>query len=213
MRSNLFVAAVLLAFSTAAFAQAPQGGPPQGGPPPGPPVTVRGTIAKVDDQSITVKSKTGDIAVKLAPNYRVTSLDRKKLSDIHAGDFVGATSIPGKDGKRHATEIHIFPAALRGVGEGQQPWDTQPNALMTNATVDGIAKASHGQTLSVSYKGGNAEIVVDSKTVIVAISPQPGSAADLKRGKAVSIFARKAPDGTLMAANITVEKNGVKPPM
>lgn len=209
MRPNLFVAAVLLtAFSTAAVAQAPQGGPP-----PTPPVTVRGTIAKVDNQSITIKSKTGDIAVKLAPNYRVTTLDRKKLSDIHAGDFVGATSIPGKDGKLHATEIHIFPPALRGVGEGQQPWDTQPNALMTNATVDGIAKAPEGQMLSVSYKGGNAAMVVDSKTVIVAFSPQPGSVKDLQRGKAVSIFARKAPDGTLTAANITVEKNGVKPPM
>jgi hypothetical protein len=210
MRPKLFVAVALLtAFSTAALAQAPQGAAPQS-----PPVSVRGTIAKVDDQSITVKSKAGsDVTVKFAPNYRVSTLERKKLSDIHDGDFVGATSVPGKDGKLHATEIHIFPPALRGVGEGQYPWDSQPNAVMTNATVSGVAKAPQGQVLSVNYKGGNAEMVVDPKTAIVEPAAQPGSVKDLQPGKAVYIFARKAPDGTLTAANITVEKNGVKPPM
>lgn len=210
MRSKLIIAAALLAaFSTTATAQAPQGGPP-----PGPPVSVRGTVQKIDDQAITVKSRAGaTTVVKLAPNYRVSTLDRKKLSDIHAGDFVGATSVPGKDGKLHATEVHIFPPALRGAGEGQQPWDTAPKAVMTNATVTGMAKAPQGQVLSVNYKGSTAEMVVDSKTVIVAPSPQPASVKDLTRGKTVYIFARKASDGSLTTGNITVEKNGVKPPM
>jgi hypothetical protein len=210
MRSRLFIAAALLAaISTPAFAQAPQGNAPQG-----PPTSVRGTVQKLDDQAITVKSRDGAMTVvKLAPNYRVSTLERKKLTDIHSGDFVGATSVPGKDGKLHATEIHIFPPALRGAGEGQQPWDTQPKAVMTNATVTGMAKAPQGQMLSVNYKGSTAEMIVDRKTVIVAPSPQPASAKDLKRGKTVYIFARKAPDGALTTANITVEKNGVKPPM
>lgn len=209
MRSRLFIAATLLAaISTPGFAQAPQGAPQS------PPTSVRGTIQKVDDQAVTVKSRDGSTTiVKLAPNYRVSALVRKKLSDIHSGDFVGATSVPGKDGKLHATEIHIFPAALRGAGEGQQPWDTQPNAIMTNATVTGVAKAPQGQMLSVNYKGSTAEMIVDRKTVIVAPSPQPASIKDLTRGKTVYIFARKAPDGSLTTGNITVEKNGVKPPM
>lgn len=210
MHSRLLIAAALLvAFSTPAFPQAPQGGAPQG-----PPTSVRGTIQKLDDQSITVKSRDGSTTVvKLAPNYRVSTLDRKKLSDIHSGDFVGATSVPGKDGKLHATEIHIFPPALRGAGEGQQPWDTRPNAVMTNATVSGVAKETQGQVLSVNYKGSTAQMIVDRNTVIVAPSSKPASVKDLKRGKAVYIFARKSPDGALTAANITVEKNGVKPPM
>jgi hypothetical protein len=192
-----------------AFAQAPQGGPP-----PEPPVSVRGTIQKVDEQAITLKKRDGtSTVVKFAPNYRVSALDRKKLSDIHAGDYVGATSVPGKDGKLHATEVHLFPPALKGAGEGQLPWDTQPNATMTNATVTGIAKAPHGQVLSVNYKGNTTEIIVDRSTAIVAPAAQPASAADLKPGKTAYIFARKAPDGTLLAANVTVEKNGVKPPM
>lgn len=210
MRSRFFIAAgMFAALSTSAFAQAPQGGAPQG-----PPTSVRGTIEKLDDQAITVKSRDGSLTVvKLAPNYRISTLDRKKLSDIHSGDFVGATSVPGKDGKLHATEIHVFPPALRGAGEGQQPWDTQPNAVMTNATVTGVAKATQGQVLSVNYKGSTAEMIVDRKTVIVSPSPKPATVKDLARGKTVYVFARKGPDGALTTGNVTVEKNGVKPPM
>ena len=117
MRLNLFIAAALLAacaFGTPALPQAPQGSTPQS-----PFVNVRGTIQRLGNQAITLEAGDGSMnIVKLAPNYRVSALVRKKLSDIHAGDFVGATSVPGKDGKLHATEIHIFPPALRGAGEG-----------------------------------------------------------------------------------------------
>jgi hypothetical protein len=203
----LLVAAFAAALALPAFAQSPQGGPPQGTP-----TNVRGTIAKLDGQILTVKSSDGStVTVTLAPNYRVSTLARKKLSDIHAGDFVGTTSVPGKDGKLHAVEIHIFPEALRGVGEGQYPWDSRPNSLMTNATVSGVAKAPHGQILSVTYKNGTAEVIVGPKTPIV--EPVPGTPQDLKRGKTVILFARKAADGTLGAGLVTVEKNGVKPPM
>jgi hypothetical protein len=37
--------------------------------------------------------------------------------------------------------------------------------------------------------------------------------SDLKPGKAVFLRATKAPDGSLTANNVTVEKNGVKPVM
>ena len=212
MRSKLFIAAALLAactFSTAAFPQAPQGGAPQV-----PFVNVRGTIQRLGNQAITLEAGDGSMnIVKLAPNYRVSALVRKKLSDVHAGDFVGATSVPGTDGKLHATEIHIFPAALRGVGEGQVPWDTQPNAIMTNATVTGVAKAPQGQVLSVNYKGSTAQMIVDPNTIVVGPAPKPAGIRDLKPGQAVYIFARRNSDGSLTTNNITVEKNGVKPPM
>ena len=212
MRSNLVIAAAFVAawaFGTPALLQAQQGGAPQGSP-----ANVRGTIERLGNRAITVEARDGSMnVVMLAPNYRVNALVRKKLSDIHAGDFVGATSVPGADGKLHATEIHIFPPALRGVGEGQLPWDTQPNAIMTNATVTGVAKAPQGQMLSVNYKGSTAQMIVDPRTVIVGPSPKPASIRDLKAGQAVYIFARRNPDGSLTTNNITVEKNGVKPPM
>jgi uncharacterized protein (DUF2141 family) len=67
--------------------------------------------------------------------------------------------------------------------------------------------------LSVNYKGSTAQMIVDPRTVIVGPSPKPASIRDLKAGQAVYIFARRNPDGSLTTNNITVEKNGVKPPM
>jgi hypothetical protein len=65
--------------------------------------------------------------------------------------------------------------------------------------------------LSVNYNNGTTQVIVDKKTQIVA--PAPASAADLKPGRAVYAIVTKNADGTLTAANVTVEKNGIKPPM
>jgi hypothetical protein len=56
-------------------------------------------------------------------------------------------------------------------------------------------------------------VIVDNKTQIVAPSPKAATPADLKPGRAVYIIATKADNGALTTTNVTVEKNGVKPPM
>lgn len=200
--SRLRLAAALIAAAAPlAHAQAPQGTP----------ANIRGTIAQQDGQRLTVKAADGAlVVVKLAPNYAVRTLVKKKLSDIQPGDFVGSTSVPGEDGKLHAVEVHFFPANVP-IPDRQYAWDLQPGSLMTNAHVTGVAKAPQGQLLSVDYKNGTAQVIVEPTTPIVA--PGPGSPQDLKRGKAVFLFALKAADGTYTANAVTVEKNGVKPPM
>jgi hypothetical protein len=203
MRMKAFlIAALATALAFPAFAQAPQGTP----------TNIRGKIAKLDGQTLTLTASSGaTIVVNLAPNYSVRTLVRKKLADIHPGDFVGSTSVPGKDGKLHAVEVHFFPANSP-IPDRQFPWDLQPGSLMTNAHVTGLAKAPHGRVLSVDYKNGTAEVIVDPKTKIVGPGPG-GTPQDLKRGKAVFLIASKAADGTLSTGAVTVEKNGVKPPM
>ena len=190
-----------LALAASASAQAPQGTP----------TNIRGKIVKLDGEALRIKSREGrTVTVALAPNFAVRSVVRKKLSDIHPGDFVGSTSVPGADGKLHAVEVHVFPANSP-IPDRQFPWDLRPGSLMTNAHVTGLAKAAEGQVLSVDYKNGTAQVIVDPKTPIVG----PGTATreDLKPGKAVFLIANKGDDGSLKANAVTVEKNGVKPPM
>jgi hypothetical protein len=203
MRMKSFlVALTMTAFALPAFAQAPAGGPP-------PTANVRGKIVKLDGQNLTVKTREGQTAmIALAPNTQVRTLVKKKLSDIKDGDYVASTSMPGKDGKLHAVEIHYLPAAAP---ELQIPYDYAQGSVMTNAHVNGIAKAKSGTDLTVTYKGTKTDIVVDKKTAIVG--PGDGAMSDLKAGKAVFIRANKGADGSLSANNVTVEKNGVKPPM
>jgi hypothetical protein len=208
MRTKAFLVALLMAtLSLPAFAQAPQGGPPPGGPPPA--TNIRGKIVKLDGQTLTVKTRAGTlVTIALAPNAAVRTLKKENLSDIKPGDFIASTSMPGKDGKLHAIEIHTLPPQAP---ELQIPYDYAPGSLMTNAHVSGVAKAKSGNVLSVTYKGKATDIVVDRKTAIV--TPVNGAMTDLKPSKAVFIRANKAPDGSFTTNNVTVEKNGIKPPM
>ena len=180
--------------------------------PEGTPTRIRGTVEKLDGQTLTVKSRDGQqLTIALAPNVAVAYLVNKSLADVKAGDFVASTSTKGTDGKNHAVELRIFPEAMRGLGEGQYAWDLVPESLMTNATVSGVTGAPQGQTLKVNYKGNESEIVVGTDTPVFGYSA--GDASLLKPGSAIFIVALKKPDGSLSAARVTAEKDGVKPPM
>jgi hypothetical protein len=176
--------------------------------PEGTPTRVRGTIEKLDGQNLTVKSREGpELTIVLAPNFTVAYLVKQSLADVKSGDFVATTSTKGTDGKNHSVELRIFPEAFRGLGEGQYPWDLMPDSTMTT----GIAGAPQGQTLKVNYKGNESEIVVGPDTPVFGYDS--GDASLLKPGAAVFIVALKKPDGSLSAARVTAEKDGVKPPM
>jgi hypothetical protein len=196
------VASILAALAAPTLAQAPPDASPN----------IRGIIAKFDGHVLTIRTpEHATITVTLAPNFMVRSLVRKSLADIRPGDFVGSAAVPGDDGKLHAVEVHFFPADTE-IPDRQFPWDLRPGILMTNAHVIGMAKASAGGVLSVDYKNGTAQVIVEPTTPIVA--PVPATARDLKRGKAVFIFApTTTADGIVTANNVTVEKNGVKPSM
>ena len=185
-----------------AFAQAPGG----------PPARIRGTVESLKGNDLAVKSRDGQtVHIALAPNYTVRGVAKKSLSDIKTGDYVASTSMKGTDGKLHAVEVHIFPEQMRGTAVGQFPWDLRPDSVMTNATVTGIAKATKGDVLTVSYKGQTSQIEVGPDVPIVGYVP--GDASLLKPGAAVFVIAQKKPDGSFAAAGVTAEKDGVKPPM
>ena len=180
--------------------------------PQGTPTRIRGTVEKLDGQALSVKSREGQqMTIALAPNVTVSYLVKKSLADIKAGDFVATTSTKGTDGKNHSVELRIFPEQMRGLGEGQYAWDLTPESTMTNATVAGITGAPQGQTLKVTYKGGESELVVGPDTPIFGYGT--GDTSLLKPGTAIFIVALKKDDGTLSAGRVTAEKDGVKPPM
>jgi hypothetical protein len=201
---SLLIAAVIGLVALPALAQNP--------PPQGTPTRIRGTVEKLDGKTLTVKSRDGQtVTIALADNFTVAALVKKTLADIKSGDFVASTGIKGTDGKIHAIEVRIFPEALRGVGEGQYPWDLKPDTVMTNATVGEITKAPEGSVVEVSYKGTKSDYVIDPTTPIYGYTQ--GDASLLKPEAAVFIIAFKQPDGTLTASRITAEKDGIKPPM
>jgi hypothetical protein len=175
------------------------------------PTRIRGAIEKVDGQTLGIKSRDGqDLTVKLAPNAMIVALIKASLADIKQGSFVGITSLPG-EGTWRAIEIHIFPEAMRGTGEGDRPWDLMPQSTMTNATVSDIVAKVQGHTLTLKFKEGEKTFAVTPETVIVTYVP--GDKAELKPGKKIFVPAAvKQADGTYETQRVNIGRD-VDPPM
>jgi hypothetical protein len=177
-----------------------------------PPVRVRGTVDSLNGQTLAVKSRDGStVDIKLVDNTPVRSVIKSSISDVKQGGFVGITAMPQPDGTQKAVEIHIFPEAMRGTGEGHRPWDLMPNSTMTNATVDSEVAVSDGQKLVLKYKDGEKTFIVPPDAAIVTFGP--ATMADVKPGAKIFVIAAKQPDGSLNAGSITVGRDGVAPPM
>jgi hypothetical protein len=174
---------------------------------------VRGTIERVEGPIYIVKARDGsEVKVTLMDNGILVAIVKASLADIKPGLFVGATGMPQPDGSQKAIEVHIFPEAMRGTGEGHYPWDLQADSTMTNANVAESVAGVDGQTLTLKYKNGEKKIIVTPQTAVVSYNP--GDKADLKPGTKIFIgAAKKQPDGTLQAARINYGKDGVTPPM
>jgi hypothetical protein len=175
------------------------------------PVRIRGEIAAIDANTLTVQRKSGG-TVKLAikPDQTISSVKNLALADIKPGSFIGTATKTAADGKLVALEVLVFPEAARGTGEGHYEWDLAPGSMMTNANVDTVAAGVNGRNLKLSYKGGSKEVMVPESTPVV--TPAPATRADLIVGKKVFVIAHGEPSN-LSVTRVYVEKDGVAPPM
>ncbi len=176
------------------------------------PTRIRGTIEAVTGNMLTVRARTGDsVTIKLNDPLTVQAVGKVDLATIGEHSYVGVTTRPGPNGSLIAVEVHVFPEAMRGAGEGSRPWDLEPGSLMTNGTVTGAVTATAGRELTVQYKEGSKTVVVPAQTPIVTF--MPAERADLKPGVPVFVTAMEAADGTLSTGRVMIGKAGVTPPM
>jgi hypothetical protein len=177
------------------------------------PTRVRGAIESVDGDILTVKSRSGeDVKLHMAADMKVVGIIKISMADIKVGSFVGATTVPGPDGKQNAVEVHVFPEDMRGTGEGSRPYDLRPNSTMTNATVTAESVAANdGHSLMVKYKDGEKQVEVQPDTPVVTYVPADKS--DLKAGARVIAFMKQLPDGSFETNRVSVGRDGLTPPM
>jgi hypothetical protein len=200
LRTALFCLSTLAA--GAAFAQNP------------PAAVARATIESVaaDGASLAVRTRGGeDRTIRLNDKTAVIEVVPASLADVKPGAFVGVAALPGDGGGLKAMEVHIFPEALRGTGEGHRLFDLAPGSTMTNGNVDVRVEGADGPRLKVTYKGGEQTIAVDPKAPIVAFAP--GTRSDLKPGAAIIAQGVRQDDGSIDARRVLVGKDGLVPPM
>jgi hypothetical protein len=177
------------------------------------PRRIRGTIERVDGDKLVVKARDGsEVTLTLKKDAMVLAIVKATLSDIKPGSYVGITGKPQPDGSQRAVEVHIFPEAMRGVGDGHRPWDLLPESTMTNGNVEQQVTGVDEQTLKIKYKDGEKSIAVPAGTEIVTY--QTGDRQELKPGAKIFVNgAVKQPDGSYEVARINYGKDGLTPPM
>jgi len=183
--------------------------------------TVRGRLAAVSDTALTVTTRDGDVHVSLMQPVTIYTRAPATLADVRANTFVGVTSVPDPDGTQHATEIHIFPEALRGTGEGSYPLPqagggAASKSTMTNGSVtagggapssrmtNGAATVQPGGTITVQYKGGEQTIKVPAGVSVTMIAP---SHDKLTSGANVVVMAMNQPGGTLQSSTVFLARD------
>ncbi|MFS8146018.1 hypothetical protein [Rhizobium sp. BR 249] len=205
LRSGIFAALAAGGFAALAFSQAALAQDAER-------VRVRGTIESLSGDTLVVKTREGgDATITLKAGWKVGGVTKASVEDIKPGDFVGVASLPKGSGPDGAIEVLIFPASMKGTGEGNRPWDAQPNSQMTNATVSNAVKSVDGHTITLTYQGKEKTITIADETPIVTLAP--ATKDDLKTGAGVIVTGEKAADGSISAGQVAVGLNGIMPPM
>ncbi len=198
---------------------------------------VRGTVASIKGDTVEIKTDDGKTeSVMLNDKTKFIGVTKSSLDNIKKDSYIG-TATKDVGSKLIALEVVIFPEALRGTGDGHYDWDPLPdhtlaggstvsstmtngnvsvataaggkvNSSMTNGNVATSAAAGGAKQLTVTYKGGEQQILVPPNVPVVTLAP--GTRGELKAGGAVVVTTAKDSNTAL---NIAVGVNGAVPPM
>ena len=182
------------------------------------PQIVRGTVVSYAPGALVVKSREGKtVPIALAPDTQAATVTVIPIDAIKPGSYIGTAAEAGKDGTLRALEVHVFPEAMRGTGDGHRAWDLTKKSSMTNGNVSTVAQSgtakskAKGRLLTVDYQGGTQQVLVPETVPIVAFAPAQMS--QLAPGVPVFVIVAPLPGGKLGANRVTLGTNGVAPPM
>ena len=184
-------------------------------PNPDAPIMLRGTVVSASANQLVLKSDTGTVTVTLAQPFHLYVRAPSDLAHVKESSFIGVTTVKQPDGSERATEIHVFPEELRGVGEGSRMMAPDTSAAasrmtngnvsasrMTNGTAsqsrmsNGSVSSTNGSSLVVQYAGGSQNVTVPPNTPVTELKLASKAVA---AGDQIAVLAKKAPDGSLTA--------------
>jgi hypothetical protein len=178
----------------------------------GTPVRVRGTMVSLQGSNLVVHAKDGsDVTINLSDNFAALAVVKSSMADIKEGKFIGTATVTQPDTTLRSVEVVVFADDLRGTAEGHYPWDLGSQSMMTNATVVNAVKGVDGQTITVTYKGGEKKIDVPANVPVVEVVK--GNKAEIAPGARVFVPTERQSDGSLRGGAVLYGKDGVIPPM
>ncbi|MEI9992686.1 MAG: DUF5666 domain-containing protein [Rhizomicrobium sp.] len=190
----------------------------------------RGTLAEFDGPFLTL-TLTGKKTVTLGmtAETRIVHNRALMLADLQAGTYVGVAALKGADGKLRAQGIRVYPAEMRGQGEGAYPIDpANPMRLLINGAVTSVAPGGIGGVVTIAFHGAaaqagsecagraapdgcNGAAAIQFARGVPIIAIEAGDTAQLLPGATVSVSAAADASGTLVATTVTVERDAPPP--
>ena len=175
------------------------------------PLSVRGTIAEISTDRLTLTKADGSAAaITLLPNWVVSVTKPIGIEAIQPGSFIGTAEMPQEDGTGRSLEVHIFPPGVK-IGEGHYGWNLKEGSMMTNGTVGEVTATPDGRKITVSYPGGSRTLTVPADVTIVEITN--GTPDMAKPGIPAFVVTFPLPDGSTGTGAIAIGENGAAPPM
>ena len=219
-----FAAAAGLSLATAATAE---------------PLRVRGTVVAISSKALTVHTATGDVSAALKSDTAFVTVVPSDLSHVAPGGYVGAASKtvgdklialslivfpPSMKGAAEGHAAHdILPdttlsggahtassmtnASVKAISTRQNA--PRVSSTMTNGNVATATAKGGVKLLTVTYKGGEQNILVPPTAPIVAFVP--GAASIVRPGAAVFVNGDKT-NGKITAGLVAVGSHGLTPP-
>lgn len=108
----------------------------------GTPIRVRGEVQSLSGNTLNVSTYDGKpIKLMIDSQTQYESVVPANLSDIQSGDFVGIGAT-GPESNLQALEVVIFPASMRGTGEGHYAWSVPGAVANADRHTAGTAPAA-----------------------------------------------------------------------
>ena len=203
------------------------------------PLRIRGTIVAISSDALTVHTADGDVSASLKSNTAFVSVVPSNLDHVGTGSYLGVASKDGGDKRialsviifpptmKGASEGHAVydPLPDTTLSGGARTASSMTNAsvkaisarrsaprvasAMTNASVAAATAKGGMRFLTLTYKGGEQNILVPSTAPVVAFVP--GAASIVTPGAHVFVLSDKT-DGNITAGLVAVGSHGLTPP-
>ncbi|MER8700301.1 metal ABC transporter permease [Mesorhizobium sp. M1227] len=200
---------------------------------------IRGTVVSVSPSALTVHTASGDVSASLQAKTAFVSVVPSDLSHVETGGYVGVASksvgnklialsvIVFPPALKGASEGHadydVLPDTTLAGGARTASSMTnanvktiatpesapQVNSSTTNGSVATTTANGNVKLLTVTYNGGEQNILIPPTAPIVAFVP--GDASIVTPGAAVFVNADQA-DGKTTAGLVAVGSHGLTPP-
>jgi hypothetical protein len=170
---------------------------------PAPQGVTEGVIASADAASFTVTAANGSqVRITANADTRILRRQQARLEEIKPNDLVAVTAKREPDGSLTAISINIIPPEFKGqVREAQFVMNT--GNIMTNATVFQNVRRIDGRTLYLKLPDGYTIITVPKEAVVFRLTVI--NMSDLRPGMKVVVRGTGNPDGSMLAASVTVD--------